>query len=79
MAGRPWPMRFQGQAASIGRHVGAYTTGMQLTIPESRIEELRRIVEAEFGEPVTYDEARVMAHTMLELYELVCGSIAKSA
>ncbi|MBB4302830.1 hypothetical protein GGD81_001866 [Rhodobium orientis] len=39
---------------------------------DEKIEELRGLVEAEFGEPVTLEEARVMADDLLEFYELLC-------
>jgi len=45
---------------------------MKFAFSDEKIEELRKLVEAEFDEPVTLEEARVMADNLLELYELLC-------
>ena len=47
------------------------------TVSDEAIEELRVIVEREFGEPVTHDEARVMANDLFSLYELLSQSVAQ--
>ena len=44
---------------------------MQFSFSDEKIEELRKLVEAEFGEPVSHDEARVMANSLLRLIEIV--------
>lgn len=52
---------------------------MAYIFPDEAIEELREIIEAEFGEPVTHDEARVMANSLYELYELMCQTLKRIA
>jgi len=44
---------------------------MQFSFTDEKIEELRVLIEKEFGEPMTYEEAQVMANNMLELYRLL--------
>jgi len=44
---------------------------MQFSFSNDKIEELRQLVEEEFGEPVTHEEALVMANNVLELYRLL--------
>ena len=44
---------------------------MQFSFSDEKIEELRRLVEVEFGEPVSHDEARVIANNLLRLVEIV--------
>lgn len=44
---------------------------MQFSFSDEKIEELRTLVEAEFGEPVSHEEARVMASNLLRLAEIV--------
>jgi hypothetical protein len=38
-------------------------------LSEAAIREFQRLYEAEFGEPLTYDEAAMRAREMVELYE----------
>ena len=45
---------------------------MQICFSDEAIEELRVIAEAEFGDPVTSEEARVMAYDLLAVFELLC-------
>jgi len=45
---------------------------MQIEFNAEAIEELRDIVEAEFGEPITADQARIMAHDLVSLYDVLC-------
>ena len=44
---------------------------MPFSFSDESIERLRKIVEAEFGEPCTTEEARTMAHDLFRLIELV--------
>ena len=50
---------------------------MMYEFSDEAIEQLRVIVEREFNEPVTHEDARVMANDLLALYELLSASVAK--
>ena len=45
---------------------------MPIDFTDDAIEELGKIVEAEFGEPVTADQARVMARDLASLFDVLC-------
>lgn len=66
------------QSGVYGTTVPATTLPrMVYEFSDEAIEQLRVIVEDEFQEPVTLDEARVMANDLLALYELLSASVAK--
>ena len=52
---------------------------MDFVISDDKVEELRQIVEAEFVEPVTLDDARTMANNLLELHSLLNALATKMA
>jgi len=50
---------------------------MAFAFSNEAIDELQRIIEDEFREPVTTEDARVAAHNLLELYQLLSDCAAR--
>lgn len=44
---------------------------MLFSFSDERIEEFQNLVAKEFGEPVSFDDAQVMANNLLQLYDLL--------
>ena len=52
---------------------------MSFAVSDEQIEALRGIVEAEFGESVSFEHARIIANNLLELHKVLAECASKWA
>ena len=63
-------------SAARFRQIGAYNEAVRFNFSDSQIEEFRGLCETEFKQPFSFDEARRMSQSLLDLY-LVLSDLAR--